>query len=296
MANPPWANRPVSGNSPWTDRSSLSGVPSSTLKKGHPGPQESGKLYHNVEHTLRVERYAMQFASRWGLPYDQARFLSSVALVHDWDPERPPGVPAAVSSTLRVLETCPEWSQRLGWTHNQLMMALAIIQRTEFPFEETARTLYIQRIERVQGRENQRFVIEQAPLLSEYADKGSYYTSASFRSCFDAVKGLVNELTQKGIQGMTVAGMAQQTPAFIAALGLPKAFLHDIFVAEHFGFGDLSFPDAGAVLTPHQQARLGAASQGFQQYAKSVQAGMDHATAYRAARAAVLQALRSYRG
>jgi hypothetical protein len=271
-------------------------VPSSTLKKGHPGPQESGKLYHNVEHTLRVERYAMQFASRWGLPYDQARFLSSVALVHDWDPERPPGVPAAVSSTLRVLETCPEWSQRLGWTHNQLMMALAIIQRTEFPFEETARTLYIQRIERVQGRENQRFVIEQAPLLSEYADKGSYYTSASFRSCFDAVKGLVNELTQKGIQGMTVAGMAQQTPAFIAALGLPKAFLHDIFVAEHFGFGDLSFPEAAAVLTPHQKARLGAASQGFQQYARSVQQGMDPASAYKAARAAVLQALRSYRG
>jgi hypothetical protein len=283
-------------NPPWTTRNALSGLQKTELGKAHPGSQKPGDLYHNVEHTLRVERFAMQFASRRGLPADKARFLGSVAVMHDWDPSRQAGTPAAVSATLRELETSTDWPRRFGWSHEQHMMALAIIQRTEFPFDDAARTAYIQRIERVNSTENRRFVIEEGPLLAEYADKGSYYSAAPFRSCFAAVQGLVREMAQKGVQGMSVEKMAQMTPTFLGALGLPKAFAHDVAVAEHFGFHDLCFPDVGVALSPHQQARLNAAGKGFQQYAMSVQQGMDPNSAYRAARQAVLQALRGYRG
>lgn len=226
------------------------------LRAGHPA--ETGlATYHTLEHSLTVWKMARDLAQGRGLGIEETRFVAQVALLHDWDPARRPGTPARVPETLRALED--DFSarrpllegtkgqsvlkERFGWSEEQFKMAKAMIQRTEFPFAEQHPNPHYQTLSPVGQYEVQlaalspkarRFVLREGALLSEYADKASFYATLPFHQALRTVGGLANEINAAaGREVVTAASL--DTAGFLASIGRRKSFEHDYALARKFG-------------------------------------------------------------
>jgi hypothetical protein len=159
----------------------------------HPEP-EGTQIYHNVKHTENTARAAHEIASaRETTPQDaavfgaqgtrakKAGFVAEVAMAHDMDPTRTPGTPASVARTLEWMDSPQGQSilrTRFGWDDTKITMAKAMIARTDFPFSPAAEARYVGLLESLQkaGKGDAAAVVaREAPVLSEYADKSSWY-------------------------------------------------------------------------------------------------------------------------
>jgi hypothetical protein len=128
-------------------------------------------------------------------------------------------------------------------------MAEAMIQRTEFPFspahsspaytDEPPPTRYEAMLECL-APEDQEFVLREAALLSEYADKCSWYATEAPRGAQRVVEGLVNEINAAaGKPVMTSEEL--QTDRFLSSIGLRESFEVDLELAAGMEF-DLELP------------------------------------------------------
>lgn len=225
-------------------------------------------IYHGSSHSLQVARVMARYARARRLTAWQQRFLGQVALIHDWDPARTPGTPPSVLRTLRAMADDfagrrsliggnPGESvlrQRFGWGKRELRLAMAMIQRTEFPFgvshpnpgyaKRSPRARYKQMLSRL-SREDQRFVLREAAILSEYADKGSSYMTKSFNGALRTVDGLVHEINAAAKAEVTSIGRLG-TPVFLASIGKPAAFAEDHAIARELVAGKIAIPGRAA--------------------------------------------------
>ncbi|MCA9665621.1 MAG: HD domain-containing protein [Myxococcales bacterium] len=279
------------------------------LRRNHPAPKRSA-IYHDAKHTLAVREMAYKLARGRGLSREQAVFISEVALLHDWDPTRKAGTPARVPETLRALRLDfagkrpllpghrgSVLKQRFGWSQTQLEMALAMIQRTEFPFGSSHPNPHYKRrsplarystmVARL-PREAREFVLREAPILSEYPDKSSSYALRSFDKALPTVKGLVNEINNAAGSAV-VNTRSLDTPRFLRSLGQPLAFEHDYALARRFGVKNFNVPtrrEALSKLGRSTRATFAATQRGFSAYQRTLEAGGSERQAVRAGRAA----------
>jgi GGDEF domain-containing protein len=210
----------------------------------HPEP-DSGGVYHDWQHTVKVADMAREFARSRGLPPDQVKFVSEVGLLHDIDPTRAAGMPARVPETLarlredfagtKSLTGEPGKSilkERFGWDARKLKMAEAMIQRTEFPFGDshpspaykgTSPLARYEALLRELPPSSQAFVLREGALLSEYADKSSWYATEDFNGAHKTVEGLVDEINRSvGKPVMDVGKLG--TDGFLDKIGAPESF------------------------------------------------------------------------
>ena len=238
-------------------------MPSNAFRAAHPAPANT-PIYHNAAHSKTVQRMAFQSALARGLSSKQAKFISEVALLHDWDPSRKAGTPARVLETLDALSKDfagkkallkghggkSVLKERFGWNRKQLKMAIAMIQRTEFPFAKTHpspayknNSPYDRYAAMLKGmdKKSQAFVLREGAVLSEYADKASFYFVGSFKKAVKAVDGLVNEInTGAGKKVMDVKTL--HTEKFLRTIGKKQSFALDFALAKSLGVKGLQIP------------------------------------------------------
>ena len=250
-------------------------------------PEVEGATYHDSRHSLRAARMAYDFALGRGLRTAEARFVWEVALLHDVDPEREPGTPARVPETLERLrqdftrersltdeKNDSTLRERFGWSAREWRMAGAMIQRTEFPFSpEHASPAYedepppIRYEAMLEGLspDDQRFVLREAALLAEFADKCSWYATEDVRGAKRVVEGLVNEINAAaGKPVMTREGL--QTDRFLSSIGLRESYEVDLELAARMEF-DLELPsrsEAFACMPDHYGRTFEATLTAFQ--------------------------------
>ena len=95
--------------------------------------------YHDAYHSLYVAESVFDLAMAYGRSWTRAEFLTQVALVHDADPRRV-GTPADVRRTLAWMEGNQDaLKARFGWSELQFGEALALIARTDFPYDTAAK-------------------------------------------------------------------------------------------------------------------------------------------------------------
>ena len=227
---------------------------------GHPQP-EGRAIYHGPEHTANVASMAKFLASARGLSPADSEFVGQVGLLHDWDPLRTPGNPARVPATLKALDDDFNGVQplvkgangsvlksRFGWDAAKLAEAKAMIQRTEFPFDQPNNSpayggqapsdVYANMIAKLPASRRP-FVMREGALLSEYADKGSFYYMNDFGGASRAVDGLANEISQ--VSGKPMTASALDTGAFMRSIGQDSSFATDRAIASKLGV-DVTFP------------------------------------------------------
>ncbi|MCA9580326.1 MAG: hypothetical protein KC416_00950, partial [Myxococcales bacterium] len=188
-----------------------------------------GSRYHSSAHSGEVSAATHDLARLRGLPEEDARFLSEVALIHDWDPHRVPGTPARVDATMEFLDDA-RFVERMGWDRRRTDMARALILRTQFPFEGDAVTAYRTHLGRL-TREDAAFVLREGAILSEYADKGGAYMTRRFSVAMDRVEALAREFgTASGNSRLSARDL--HSAAFLDGLGTPGAFVEDHRIAR----------------------------------------------------------------
>lgn len=207
------------------------------------------ETYHDLGHSLTVPRAAFQLAAARKLPQGEREFLAQVGLLHDLDPERPPGTPARVDATLALLEA--DWNgarplvrgapgsvlrQRFGWTETQYKTARALILRTQYPFDPKAAIRYERALRGLPAAER-RFALREGALLSEFADKGSLYMTERFMRVSSGTVGLAGEITRanagRGQPAMTIAGL--HPDRFLQSIGTHDYAQHDRAIARRLG-------------------------------------------------------------
>ena len=266
---------------------------------GHPTPPWA--IYHSAEHSALVRIMAFELAKSVGLSEQEQRFLSEVALLHDWDPERPLGSPARVPSTLKILgldfvgkrqltsppgrpQTGPSiLKTRFGWDKLDLQMAFSILYRTEFPFDGAHPNPFYAAVSPSQRytrslqplpRRKRAFVLEQAPILSQFADQPSWYATQPFSVALRAVEGLVNELNVS--QGPRRSTQDLNTTGFLYSLSQERTFEADYRLARAFGIEGFLLPtqeEAFSLLPPAYGQIFRANKAAFDAYDRALGAG-----------------------
>jgi len=217
------------------------------FKAGH-----RSKWYHKWLHSKNVGDLAYTFAKALGLDEEWATFLYHMALLHDFDPKRPEGTRPKVPATLEVLRR--DWEriesldgraghsflrEALGWDEEgrRYRMAVAIIQRSEFPFAtEHPNPFYQQRNTNpvdeyrktleVMPEADHRFVLKWGAIFSEYADKMSWALTQDVEGLTQVTQDLAQELATEGVQGMDL--IALDSYEFHQSLGTRENFRHDL--------------------------------------------------------------------
>lgn len=246
-------------------------------------PEDRGPLYHDLSHSKTTSQLIHQLTGD--------RFLAQVALIHDVDPNREVKTPARVPATLEWMDANKaDLIRRFGWEttpgsgERRFLMAKAIIQRTCFPFDMNARpsyrdwyrqggpaVRYLEMLRPLTAAE-QRYVLRNAAILSEYADKLGGYTRTPFQSLVQ-VKGLSRET------GLNFAAQAKGTLGFIRSLGSASNFALDFEMARQLRV-DLQIPalsDMLRKLTPEQRRNFELNVKQYEKFA----AGRDPARALR---------------
>lgn len=173
-----------------------------TLAEWNPG------TYHDSYHAMYVAEVAASMAASRGGKPDESLLLAQVALLHDVDPCRPAGTPAAVFRTLEWMWVRKETLQdTLAWDDTAFDTAMALIARTDFPFDLTPRclgtsfdghspyTLYRDLIGRLPV-ERRQAVFEDAQIL-RFADQCANYCR-DFETASLSVDQLSQELSLMG--------------------------------------------------------------------------------------------------
>ncbi len=207
--------------------------------------------YHDPAHTLEVAALVVRMARAWGYPLERVRFLKNAALLHDAD-ERVdkesgqvcPGTPARVPVTLEWMEDHQSRLCRdLGWSDDQFLGALALIARTEFPFDHTPR-FHGTRRDGQSAIEVHTNLIQRLPrsvqlqtlkdgLLLRFADQAAPYVD-----CFEIASRRVKELSEE--LECDPVKLWEGTPHFIDAMGTDLAA--DRKLAQELGFDPEDLP------------------------------------------------------
>ncbi|TPW18972.1 MAG: hypothetical protein FD126_3152, partial [Elusimicrobia bacterium] len=278
------------------------------FRRIHP---KEGDVYHDWQHSLKVGDMAFDFAVARKLSEPDARFLREVALLHDIDPARAPGAPARVPATLEALrrDFAGEVSltgekgrsllrERFGWDARRLAMAEAMIQRTEFPFadshpnpfyKEASPLARYEALLRALPEADRAFTLREGALLSEYADKASWYATEGFTGAMKVVEGLAHEINTASGGKAQMSAAKLDTAAFLKVLGEPKGFELDAALAARLGLGTPEFPgraEAWRLLGGDIGPRFEANIRGFEAYKEALAGGASHEAA--AARGAAL--------
>ena len=180
--------------------------------------------YHDVNHALYVAEVVAEMAGRRRRQPERRCFLAQVALLHDADP-RPAGTAAAVFRTLEWMWVHKETLQdSLEWTDAAFASALALIARTDFPFDVTPRqlgtmfdghspyTLYRDLLAQLPDHDREQ-VFEDAQIL-RFADQCANYCR-DFETASTSVDDLAAELSH-GPRPMSRWEL--DTPTFLNAL------------------------------------------------------------------------------
>ncbi len=182
--------------------------------------------YHDAQHAMYVAEVVGLLARGRRMQPDQQMFLAQVALLHDADP-RPAGTPASVPRTLEWMWLHQESLQlTLGWTDLAFSTALALIARTDFPFDDLPRRndtmfdglsplqLYRNLLLRLEPGEQRRRAFEDAQLL-RFADQCANYCR-DFATASLSVDDLSRELSSVG---PAVSRWDLDTASFLDAIG-----------------------------------------------------------------------------
>ncbi|MDE2293200.1 MAG: HD domain-containing protein, partial [Elusimicrobia bacterium] len=280
----------------------------SEFKALHPKNED---VYHDWRHSTNVADMAYGFARARGLSDADAAFVREVALLHDVDPSRAPGTPARVPATLEALERDFRGEvsltgekgrsvlrERFGWDARKLAVAEAMIQRTEFPFadahpspayKDASPAARYEAMLKAMPEGDAAFALREGALLSEYADKASWYATEPFAGALKVVEGLANEINA------ATGGKAQMTAAkldsasFLKVIGEPDSFALDARVAKDLGMEMPSLPDrarAFKLLGGEYGARFEANVAGFEAYGRALKEGAAPERALEAAQGA----------
>jgi hypothetical protein len=268
-------------------------LPADVLRAAHPGRQDA--LYHNTRHSLAVPKFADEFAKARGLPDEERLFIRQVALLHDWDPHRVPGTPPGVPQTIDALRADFEGKKPLvpgaggsvlrntfGWDEKKLKEALAMIQRTEFPFEAahpnpayggSSPVARYEAMLRDLPPESRAFVMREGALLSEYADKMSTYSARGFGGALSAVNGLIREINLAAGARVTDA-RSLDTVSFLRSIGDKQNFAQDRRLARALGV-KLVLPSRAQALSllPEHAGQLQSNLAGFEAHARALAEG-----------------------
>lgn len=218
--------------------------------KAHPS-----SLFHGLEHSCtRAINYYI-FSRNRGFSKELSEFLYYVGILHDFDPNRTSNTRARVYFTLTILEKCMNndfnglakneqdilaalhgiLTNKLNWQKKEYLMAMAIIARTEHPFDKeiigkyyttkgtTPVDQYHNLLNELKNNDNDmttvQFIIQEAPLFSEFIDKASDFFIGNFSFAIYVSEQLVNEFETEGIK-FTFGGFITRNP-FILSLGIP---------------------------------------------------------------------------
>jgi hypothetical protein len=172
---------------------------------------------------------------------------------------------------------------RFGWTKVELNMAIAMVYRTEFPFDGAHpnpfyfRTQPWQRYERclrVLPEQSRHFVMRFGPVLAQYADQTSWYATQDFANALLAVEGLVEELN--AIAGPPTSTQDLNTTGFLYAIGDERRFEIDYKLAEQYSIAGFSLPshdEAFALLPPWYGQTFRANIAAFDSYDSALASG-----------------------
>lgn len=189
--------------------------------------------YHDVYHTLYVMETVVDMASKLRLAPDRINFLAQVALLHDADP-RESGTPADVRRTLRWIELQKAaLCERFDWSEEKYNEALALICRTEYPFDRQSKKsddvynglspaeLYDVILSRVE--DPARLIVEGQIL--RFSDQVANYIR-DWNTASLCQKGLIAEMRAIGLEA---SQESLNTPKFLADVG--KDWSHDLRIA-----------------------------------------------------------------
>lgn len=191
--------------------------------------------YHDTNHALEVADLTERVALALGHETARAKFLHQVALLHDADQRIDPasgavrpGTPARVQVTLDWMQNEQQRLQKqFGWSDLQFEQALALIARTDYPFDDKVRNLGT-RYDGMSPIEVYRSHLQRLPkfwqsqvladaLLLRFCDQAAPYVG-SFEHAVCSLKGLVQEFETNGLP-VEVGQIWANTPNFLEALG-----------------------------------------------------------------------------
>ena len=112
------------------------------FKTAHPLPDDSGPIYHDLDHTFEVAGVAYVIPKSLGDRDEQAELMGQMGLIHDIH-DREGGVPPNAMRTYMLLE-CDIMNgkpligqqtlrERFGWEERELHIAQAFVARTHYP-------------------------------------------------------------------------------------------------------------------------------------------------------------------
>lgn len=191
--------------------------------------------YHDAGHAHAVADLVGRLAQSSGCTRERRDFLTKVALLHDadlrWDldkTQRKIGTPARVPVTISwLLRNRERLLKQMGWNDSQMDHAVALIARTEFPFDHNPRShgtefdgmtpveLYETLLRRLPPSER-REVMTQA-LMLRFADQCSYYVEG-FPTAVRSLVGLAQEWANQG-QAVNIPQLWENTPTFLRKIG-----------------------------------------------------------------------------
>jgi hypothetical protein len=211
----------------------------------HRDPSNPGSIYHNADHSNRVAQVAEDLTIARGLTdadskifrdvETKAKFVREVSLLHDIDPNRAIGTPARVEETIKWMssEEGKALIDKFRWTPDQELMAIYMIRRTQFPLDENAIGKLRESLLKISDPALRKFALIEGAILSEYADKASWYMMQGFDDNFDVVKGLANEINSNAGKTVTdVAGL--KSDEFLGSIGKDSSFNIDNQLAKEF--------------------------------------------------------------
>lgn len=174
-------------------------------------PSELARLnpgsYHDHRHAIFVAETTAWLARNLERPGERILFLAQVGLIHDAD-SRPLNTPARTQVTLEWMESNPGLDERFEWDDLALAEAMALIARTDHPFDGRGRRLgtrfdgkspiavYEELLDRLPHK-RRKAVMEDAQVL-RFADQVANYCR-DYRTASQALDGLVLELRHSGM-------------------------------------------------------------------------------------------------
>jgi hypothetical protein len=187
-------------------------------------------FYHDQAHPVNVAVTGGELAQNFGFPQKDVKLVEQSALLHDADERKDAasgevkaGTPARAQVTLAWMDDNKSGLQeKFGWKEVDFTRAQALIARTDFPFDDKARTLgtrydgqsprevYEGLLSRLP--ESERAGTMQLGAILRFADQVGNY-AGSFAQAREAVSGLAKELR------MDEAKLMPSTPGFLATAG-----------------------------------------------------------------------------
>ncbi len=255
--------------------------------------------YHDQFHSSQVARISDSLSRKRGLSPDQIDFNRKVGVLHDIQRGKKPGVAPNVDVTLKQLRQDFEGTHnlitgepgkshlktKLGWGEREVLMAEAMIQRTDprfdpnFPDAFSITSPEVKNYRRILAKLNptdRAYAMKEGYILSEIADKGGYYLTGDFKRASRIGQGLVDEInTGIGKNVMNLRNL--DSPTFLRSLTGPDSSIIDRQIAKDLGidFSPLTLTEAfdQGILNPRLKRNFNEIINGFDEYNRVIDVG-----------------------